>query len=141
MKTVLAALCACLALGLVVAGCGNDDNESASGPSTQNQPTPPSATEAEPPGKGGTSARVSMKDITFQPASVTVAKGTTVTWTNRDSVPHDVTKTGGPGPAFNSGEAGGMAKGDTFDQTFTTPGEVKYVCRVHLGMEGTVTVR
>ena len=53
-----------------------------------------------------------MKEIQFKPKDVTVAKGGTVTWTNNESVPHDVTKEDGPGPDFSSGK-GNMQKGDT----------------------------
>ena len=81
-----------------------------------------------------------MIDTTFEPADVTIVKGGTVEWGNVDSVGHDVTKTGGPGPDFKSGESGGMAQGDTFKQTFNTPGKVEYVCTVHANMKGTVTV-
>jgi plastocyanin len=142
MTKLLALLCACLALGLVVAGCGGDDDEGdgANGEeATQEQPT------AETGGAGGgaaaKTAAVSMKNISFEPADVTVAKGGTVTWTNDDSVAHDVTKTGGPGKDFKSGDAGGMSSGDTFKHTFNTTGRVEYVCTVHPGMEGAVTVK
>jgi len=142
MKTWLSMLCACLALGLVVAGCGGDDDEESSGADTsQEQPT---ETQAEEPSGGEPAAKaasVSMKEIQFDPADVTVAKGGTVTWTNDDSVGHDVTKKDGPGPNFKSGEAGAMDGGDTFKATFETAGEINYVCTVHPAMKGTVTVQ
>jgi plastocyanin len=127
MSKWLALLCSCLALGLVITGCGGDDDEEEEG------------------GGGGGAARktvaVTLKDTAFQPADVTVAKGGTVTWTNEDDVGHDVTKTGGSGAEFKSGAPGDMSKGDTFKQTFSTAGEVQYVCTVHAGMEGTITVK
>jgi plastocyanin len=53
-----------------------------------------------------------------------------------------VTKTGGPGADFKSGAPGSMAQGDTFSQTFKTPGTIEYVCMVHApGMAGTITVK
>ena len=82
-----------------------------------------------------------MKDIAFKPALVSVPKGGTVTWTNDDTVGHDVTKTDGPGPDFKSGDPGAMNAGDTFKQKFTTPGTIKYVCSVHPGMEGAIGVK
>ncbi len=142
MKTLLPTLFSCLALGLV-AGCGGD-NDRASAPDASEQPAASSTTEQQTTDSEDTSAEpfeVYMKDLTFQPSSVTVPEGGTVTWTNKESVGHDVTKTGGPGPAFNSGVAGGMARGDTFAQTFKTSGVVTYVCRVHFDMKGTVSVR
>ncbi len=54
---------------------------------------------------------------------------------------HDVTKTGGPGPDFSSGEPGGLAEGDTFTHTFNKPGKIEYVCTVHADMKGMVTVK
>ena len=143
MKTLFATICACLALGLVAAGCGggddNSDNSGAAAPATTKD-TGTAKTDASG-GGAGASVPVTMKDITFQPADVTVSKGGSVTWTNDDSVGHDVTKTDGPGPSFKSGPAGGLASGDTFTEKFTTPGTIKYVCTVHPGMEGTIVVK
>ena len=132
MKKTIALWCSALALGLVAGGCGGDDEEDSAGgekrePASQN--------------KGGAVTQVSMKNTQFQPKAVTVKKGNTVQWTNEDSVGHDVTKESGAGPQFKSGSPGGLKKGDTYEQTFTTPGKVKYVCTVHPGMEGTVTVK
>ena len=117
MARWLALLLACMALGLVVAGCGDDDDDDGGG------------------GGGGGAAEVSMEGIAFQPAEVTVSAGDTVTWTNNDSVGHDVTA-----DSFSSGDPGGMASGDTFEQTFEEAGTFDYVCTVHPGMEGTVVV-
>jgi plastocyanin len=134
MAKWLALLCSCLAISLVAAGCGGDDEEEEGGGGGNE------AKQEEPAGGGGGGVNVSMSQIQFKPASVTVTKGGEVTWTNDDTVGHDVTKTAGPGPAFKSGEAGGMAQGDTFSQTFDTPGEIEFVCTVHANMKGTVTV-
>ncbi len=80
-----------------------------------------------------------MKNIAFNPGSLTVKKGTTVTWTNDDSVNHDVTKVGGPGPDFKSG-SGNLASGDTYKVTFDTAGTITYRCTIHPGMNGTIVV-
>jgi plastocyanin len=144
MKTLLATLCACLALGLVAAGCGGDDDGDDSGaaaPATTEEPADTAAKTESSGGGAGASVKVQMKDIAFQPADATVSKGGSVTWTNDESVGHDVTKTAGPGPDFKSGSPGALAEGDTFTQKFNTPGTVKYVCTVHPGMEGTVVVK
>ena len=145
MKTLFVAICACLALGLVAAGCGGDDdsdNSGAAGTTTTKEPADTSTAKTDASGGGaGASVPVTMKDITFKPADVTVTKGGSVTWTNDDSVAHDVTKTGGPGPDFKSGSPGDLSPGDTFTEKFNTPGSIKYVCTVHPGMEGTVVVK
>jgi plastocyanin len=136
MKRWLALLLACLALGLVVAGCGGDDDDDGGGGGNAGA-SEQSADEGGSGGGGGGggSAEVSMEGIKFNPGKITVAKGDTVTWTNNDSVGHDVT-----GDDFKSGDAGGMQNGDTFEFTFDKAGTFDYVCTVHPGMQGTVTV-
>jgi plastocyanin len=130
MTRSLALLFACLALGLVAAGCGGSDNSGGSGNAdTKAQPAP----KAE--GEGG-GATVSMKDIKFDPGEVTVKPGDTVTWTNDDSVGHDVTADG-----FKSGDPGGLQQGDTFKHKFDKAGTFDYVCSVHPGMKGAVLVQ
>jgi plastocyanin len=79
-------------------------------------------------------AAVSLVSKSFSPASVTVALGGTVTWTNNDSMPHNVTATGG---AFKSTT---LAPGAVFSFKFTTPGTFAYSCTFHGGMNGTVIV-
>jgi plastocyanin len=127
----------CCAAALFAAGCGSDksSSSSSSSSSTTKQKTAASS------GGGGSTVAVSLKNIAFSPASVTVKKGGTVKWTNDDSVGHDVTEESGPGPKFKSGSAGGLQGGDTFQQKFTTAGTVKYVCTVHPNMKGTITVK
>ncbi len=138
MTKWLALLISCLALGLVGVGCGDDDDDSG-GDSAETAEQP-----AEEPAGGGGAAgpavEVGMSEIQFKPKDVTVAKGGTITWTNNESVPHDVTKEDGPGPDFTSGK-GNMQKGDTFDQKFDVAGKINYVCTVHPNMVGTVTVQ
>ena len=133
MTRRLALLFACLALGLVVAGCGGDDDDGDSGNADTQEQTAP-APEAE--GGGGGATEVSMEGIKFDPAEVTVKTGDSVTWVNNDTVGHDVT-----GDDFKSGEPGAMENGDTFEQAFDTAGTFDYVCTVHPGMKGTVSVK
>jgi plastocyanin len=139
MARWLALLLACMALGLVVAGCGDDDDDDGGGggAATTEQPAGEDGGGDDGGGGGGGAggAEVSMEGIAFQPAEVTVSAGDTVTWTNNDSVGHDVTA-----DSFSSGDPGGMASGDTFEHTFEEAGTFDYVCTVHPGMEGTVVV-
>jgi plastocyanin len=136
MKRWLALLLACLALGLVVAGCGGDDDDDGGGGGNGNAGEQPADEGGSGGGGGGgDAAEVSMKDIKFDPAEITVSKGDTVTWTNNDGVGHDVT-----GDDFKSGDRGGMQQGDTFEFTFDKAGTFEYVCTAHPGMQGTVTV-
>jgi plastocyanin len=142
MKRLLVLLLACMALGLVIAGCGGDDDDDSGGGGGGAAETEQPADEAGGGGGGsGGGAEVGMRNIQFDPADVTIAAGETVTWTNNEGVPHDVEKTSGPGPTFSSGPEGGMMEGDTFAQAFDRPGTYEYVCRVHApGMAGTIEV-
>jgi plastocyanin len=139
MNRWLALLLACVALSLVVAGCGGDDEESG-GDEAQNteQPAEDSggAEKEKEKAKADGGTEVSMEGIKFAPESVSVSVGDSVTWVNNDTVGHDVT-----GDDFKSGDAGAMQNGDTFAQTFDKAGTFNYVCTVHPGMEGSVTVK
>jgi plastocyanin len=77
---------------------------------------------------------VSTIDRSFQPASVEVAAGDTVTWSNDDTEGHTVTAIDG---AFNSGV---MTVGVEFSMSFDTPGTFDYFCAIHPEMTGTVVV-
>ena len=137
MTKLLALILACLALGLVAAGCGGDDN----GGGDSSGDSGASKSE-EPASGGGGGAQVGMKNVQFTPKDLTVKAGETITFTNDESIPHDVHKTSGPGEDFASGDTGGMGQGDTFKLTLDKPGKYEYVCDVHApGMAGTITVK
>jgi plastocyanin len=135
MTKLLALGCCVLAFALLAAGCGSSNNGGGGGGGTKT--SAPAKPKSKP---GGKTVGVTEKNIAFNPKTLTVAKGTTVRWTNDDSVNHDVTKTGGPGPDFSSGQ-GNLAKGATYQQTLKTPGTIKYQCTVHPGMTGSITVK
>ena len=140
MKKLLILLTACLALGLTLAACGDDNDDNGGGSSAGTTTTEQTDTTAaeKPSGGGGGTATVDIKDIQFNPKDITVKAGTTVTWTNSDSIAHTVTKEDGPGADFDSGNVDG---GATFEQTFDEPGTVNYVCTIHPGQDGTITVK
>jgi plastocyanin len=77
---------------------------------------------------------VTMSGMTFSPATLTGAAGTTVTFQNNDNTTHTVTEDGG---TFDSGN---VAPGASYKHTFATGGTVKYHCKIHAGMKGTVQV-
>jgi plastocyanin len=140
MKKLLAPICACLVLGLVAAGCGGDDDEGDSGGSaatTEQTATTEKAGGAGKPAAGKTVA-VEVVDIDYEPRDETIAKGATVKWTNTGNLPHTVTKEEGPGESFDSGT---LQPGDSYEQTFATPGEIAYHCTIHSGQDGSLTVR
>jgi plastocyanin len=97
---------------------------------------PPAVASAVRTGAGsGAALRVAMRDVRFRPAQLTTRRGQTITWTNEDRVPHDVTATQGAG--FASGK---LAAGRSFSFRATAPGEIRYVCTLHQGMTGTIRV-
>jgi len=141
MTKWLAMLMACLALGLVVAACGDDDDDEGGSADTTEEQAPAGGGGQEQQAPAGEAVEVDIRNFAFSPDAVEVSKGATITWTNGDSAGHDVTKTGGPGPEFSSGDPGGMAQGDTYEETFNTAGKIDYVCTVHPQMKASITVK
>jgi plastocyanin len=135
MKKLLALLIACLALTL--AACGGDDDDDDGGTSGGAMTTEQTDTGSAPADKAGETVEVDIPSISYDPENVTVKAGTTVKWTNSDDLPHTVTKTGGPGGKFDSGN---LDSGDTFELVLDVPGKVDYVCQIHPGQAGSVTV-
>ena len=80
---------------------------------------------------------VEIENSAFKQNNITVKKGATVTWTNKDSVQHTVT----PDQAsdnFKGSEL--LSKGESYSFTFNTVGTYAYHCTPHPFMKGTVTV-
>ena len=117
MRRLLPTLLALPALAL--AGCGSDDAAGGTAAADCAQPC------------------VVMQDNEFAPRDLTVRAGQTVTWRNSDPVVHDVANV----------EEGEQPRSELFGQdgtfrfTARTPGRIEYVCTIHPGMEGTLTVR
>jgi plastocyanin len=80
-------------------------------------------------------ADVKIDNFSFGPGTETVAAGTTVTWTNRDDIPHNVVSTEG---AFKSKV---MDTDERFSYTFAKPGTYAYFCSIHPKMTGKIVVR
>ncbi len=81
-----------------------------------------------------------MQNMSFLPNSVTIRAGTTVTWTNIDTIQHTATS-GTPGAPNGLFDSGALQSGQTFSFTFTTAGTYAYFCRIHgAAMTGTITV-
>jgi amicyanin len=115
---------------LALAGCGSDDDSSTS---TSAASTPAASTTT--PAAASGDVAVSMKNIAFDPKSVTVKVGQKVTWTNDEGVQHNVVAE--KGEDFKSDL---LSEGQTFSYTFDKAGTVTYECTIHPGMEGTVVV-
>ena len=80
-------------------------------------------------------AEVKIDNFSFAPGTLTVAVGTTVTWTNRDDIPHTVVSTDG---VFKSKVRDTDEK---FSYTFSTAGTYPYYCSVHPKMTGKIVVQ
>jgi plastocyanin len=123
------------ASALAVAGCGSSDDNSSSSTSTP-AASSSSTTAAATPAASGKGVDISMKNIAFDPQSVTAKVGQTVTWTNDDSVDHNVVATAGE--SFKSSNFG---QGGTYAYKLDKPGTIKYVCTLHPGMDGTIIAK
>ena len=80
---------------------------------------------------------VRIDNFSFGPGTITVAVGTTVTWTNRDDIPHTVVSTDDP-KAFKSKV---LDTDEKFSYTFAKPGTYPYFCSVHPKMTGKVVAQ
>jgi plastocyanin len=119
---------------LVIVGCSSSSSTTTAAPAT----APAGGYVGTSPAAGGGSATttapaaggtaVTISGFAFSPASVTVKVGDTVTWTNKDSVPHNVTAADG---SFNSGS---LAQGASFSFTFQKAGTYTYRCTIHPSM-------
>ena len=112
---------ALFALAAVAAACGSSSSSSTTTPTT-------------PAGTGGTGASVSIQNFAFTPKTLTISPGTTVTWTNNDSTPHNVMSakslslTSTTTSVFASST---LSQGQTFSFTFSAKGVYFYECSIH----------
>jgi plastocyanin len=92
-------------------------------------PTPPPAPLPMP-----ATHAVTIQNFSFNPASITIKKGDTVVWTNKDPMGHTVTGNNG-GPASQT-----ISTNGTYSFTFNDVGTFGYHCSIHPSMKGTVVV-
>jgi plastocyanin len=78
---------------------------------------------------------VTIDNFTFSPQSLTVAAGTTVTWVNRDDIPHTIED----GERHFQSQA--LDTDDAFSVKFAKPGKYLYFCGIHPHMTGNVVVK
>jgi plastocyanin len=104
---------------LAVAGCGSGDGDASAATADCAQPC------------------VVMQDNEFVPRDVTVRPGQAITWVNADSVVHNVVNAReGQAP-----ESPLFGEGRRYTYAPRAAGRIEYVCTVHPGMEGSITVR
>jgi len=78
---------------------------------------------------------LSIHNFTFTPQTLTVKAGTTVTWINKDDIPHGIASSNN---AFK--KSGALDTDDSYSFTFTTPGTYQYFCYLHPNMVGSIVV-
>jgi len=136
-RLVLAvALLALLAGALAASACGGGSKEKATPGATSPAGTPKATAQATQtaatPGAQG--ASVEIKNFAFEPKTITIKVGRTVTWTNQDSAAHTVAGDGGI-------DSGDLSKGKSYSKTFDTEGTFDYHCSIHPQMKGQVIVQ
>jgi plastocyanin len=82
-----------------------------------------------------TAAEVKIDNFSFNPATLTVAVGTTVTWANRDDIPHTVVSTD------NVFKSKVLDTDEKFSYTFSKAGTYPYFCSIHPKMIGKIVVQ
>lgn len=129
---VVAAALVVLTLGLLTVACGGSGGTTAT--------TAGTGTTATTAGTGTTTGgaktvQVIMSNRAYDPGTVTIKVGDTVTWVNQDAPKHDVVADNGE---FKSDL---FDKGATFSFTFAKAGTYPYHCSIHPGMTGTIIVQ
>lgn len=121
----------------------SDQNQGQEQPEVGGQDTPSDQVPLDPNAannSGSQTASVIIENSAFTPARITVKKGTTVTWTNEDSMEHNVVSdddapAGGPPKTADL-----LSQGEVFSFKFDTVGTFPYHCTPHPFMQGTVEV-
>ena len=133
-----------LVVAFVLAACGSSTAPTPGvtfrAPSSEPTAAPTAEATAAPTpeptaGPGGQTASVDVFDNGFTLADLTIAKGTTVTWTDTGQRSHTVTSADG-----TFGSDGALTSGKTYAHTFDSAGTFAYKCTIHSDMQGTVTV-
>ena len=140
-------------LSLFLGACGQNGTDSSGSMETQSTPVPTASrnsntemSKMEMPAKPSPAAskdlstssspnQVVVENFSFQPGTLTVKTGTTVTWVNHDDIPHTVNENN---KVFKSGTLDTDAK---FSYKFTSPGNYSYFCSLHPRMTGQIIVK
>ncbi len=114
---------------IMLVGCSSSPYGSQ--PTTSRAPTDTTS----PATAGPNQTAVNIANLAFSPATVTVAKGATITWTNNDTTTHTVTSDNG------IWDSGNVDPGKTYSRTFNDVGTWPYHCKIHVTMKAQVVVQ
>ena len=98
--------------------------------------TAETATPSAKVGAGEMKSEVKIDNFSFAPAEITVAKGTTVNWINRDDIPHTVVS-----DDKTTFKSKALDTDDKFSYTFSKEGTYTYFCSIHPKMTAKVVVK
>lgn len=143
--TVLIAVVVALALvgaGIwVIAVSGNpvSDTQQTDQPTTTDTPTTSENNTGTTASPSASAESITIADFAFAPSTLTVKRGTKVTWVNKDSVVHTVEPESGS-PAGAPKSSGNLNTNSEYSFTFDTVGTFNYYCGPHPSMKGKVVV-
>ena len=138
-----------MVMAVIVSGCGkkpvSQPEPTVQTPAVENSavsnqaPVEPAPAATEPAAsapaaktKINANANISISNFSFEPASLTIKKGTTVNWINDDQTPHGIS-----GNTFSSEP---LNTGQSFSFTFNNTGTFNYICSIHPSMVGKIIV-
>jgi plastocyanin len=146
LRTRPAALIAAGLLTLTLAACGGGgtatnaptapaaSSPAASSPAASTPASPSAAAEVCGPAEGTGEVAASARGFAFNPATINVAAGQKVTWTNGDAAPHSIVLDGG------QCQSDQFAEGTSTTLVFNVAGSYPFHCGVHPNMKGTIEV-
>jgi len=119
---------------IIIGGCSSGQKQAAqpqplAAPQKQNIQTNTAAGNAQ---NQITEAKISIENFSFNPGTLIIKAGATVTWTNNDSAPHKIKSND-----FNSDT---LATGASYSFTFEKAGVYDYICGIHPSMQGKIIV-
>jgi amicyanin len=143
MTLIIVAILVVGAVGVFALTGSDKDNDKASESTTPTTSSESSSsddqsqTPASSSDNQATPDQVEIEDFAFTPATITIKKGTKVTWTNKDSVGHTVT----PDEESSAFQGSSMLnQDDSYSFTFNMVGTYTYHCQPHPQMTGKVVV-
>ncbi|MFE6862709.1 cupredoxin family copper-binding protein [Nocardia sp. NPDC057668] len=119
---------------VALAGCGSDESKPSASATPGAGATTSAAANSGP--RPAATTTVTVEDMAFSPANLTVKAGDTVLWKFADKAPHAVQGIGDVALGINSP----IIRTGEWSYTFTTAGTFRYLCPLHPEMKGTVTV-